>query len=49
MEPNDPHNDPVVKSLTETVTGLGQVIDAEKSKRHRLAIRVVTRSVSYSF
>jgi septal ring factor EnvC (AmiA/AmiB activator) len=36
MNPNDPHNDPVVKSFAETVTDLGQVIEAEKAKRHRL-------------
>jgi len=36
MQPNDPHNDPVVKSLAETVTDLSQVIESEKSKHHRL-------------
>ena len=42
MNPNDPHNDPLVKPVIETITELTAVIESEKSKRHRMQAELQT-------
>ena len=36
MQPNDPHNDPAVKPLSDSIADLGKIIESEKAKRHLL-------------